>query len=722
MKTPDKKFNEEALRKKIREQLEKEHSEKNQFLDETLSEDEIAAHEDDESYYLEIYLRNKLEDEVYSKYPEFVECGNHLDQIKWLTPLELSKEYEFFPIEYTFFARLKNKLFRQKRVKVPDNPEIAKMIVVFREDLEKNAKERIQSYKDHLKENEIAYRSEKEKRILEEERERFYNSLKGYHKYKNHIAETKWMTAEEFDAQDEFTDRVYTIKDKIKYGFLFAAILSIIIVGITLLVNVFEEDAQNGYVLIDTANKKASLYIDQNLAVGFTPGVAYPVNAGIHEIALISPDFKTEPNFQQVDIARGDTTKISFKLTLINGNSGIVRINVPFEDASVYADGEFKGTIQTSSLLSLPVGDHSVAVKKSNYIASPRLHTFSLNAGDTIDLDFRMIQSTISQSSSSRSSAINLGLITINSNIKDAEIILNGHKTGFTTDYILQKIPLGQHIIRVEKDGHKVYPEEQVVLLSQNDRQAKVDFTLTSTTKYVTIQVKPHGALIFIDGKEAAKGTFRGSLALGEHTVTFEDIKNYKNPGKKKINVTKEGKDRFEFVYGSDLYFEISPLAVKPSSSVVRTSSGYILKGINFKANSINGPDLITNDIINQDIWNLGFAFQYKNPPGSDAIYVRFEVPNDLNISNDIKLKLWLYKTDQDYPLAISSISEYMVVFNNRIILDKKTPRYNISQISENNYEEISIANYIKPGNNILLISCTPNNTQFLNLWKIVIK
>ena len=647
MNKTDKKFNEEALRKKIREQLQKEHSEKKEFLKESPEHKDLRDQEEDESYFLEIYLRNKLEDEVFSQYAEFVECGNHLDQVKWLTPLELSKEYEFFPIEYTLFARIKNKLFGRKKVKIPENPEIVKMIEEFRENLENNARERIQKYKEYLEKNEIAYRSEKEKRILEEEKERFYNSLKGYFKYKNHIGETTWLTVEEFEAQDEFTDRVYTRNEKIKIGFTSAGILAFIVVSLVFLVQFFDDGPWNGYILVETSNIKTSLYIDQNLAVGFTPGNAYPVSVGSHEITVISPNYVSNPLFHSVEIQKGDTTRISFDLTLINGNRGTVRLDVPSEDAGVYVDGEFKGTMQTSRVLNLPVGDHSVTVKKHNYIANPRLHTFSLNAGDTVDLSFRLIQSRVSETSKPRSSTLNLGLIEINSNIRDAKIILNGNNTGFTTNYILQKIPFGQHIIRLEKEGYKVYPSEQVVVLSQNDRQAKVDFTLTSTTNNVTIQTRPRDAAIFVDGKEVGKGVFRGALSFGEHTVTFSDIDNYKNPGPQKIRVTKDGQDRFEFTYGSEIYFEIAPGYIKPANSGVRTSSGYILKGINFKTNSINGPDIITNSFINKDVWNLGFAFQYKSPPGNDAIFIRFEVPNDLHLTNDILLRLWIYSTEE---------------------------------------------------------------------------
>jgi hypothetical protein len=456
--------------------------------------------------------------------------------------------------------------------------------------------------------------------------------------------------------------------------------------------------------------------------MGFTAGVPYPVDEGTHEIALLSPEFKTEPGFHKVEIAIDDTVVIKFKLIKVNGNSGVVRLNVPAVDAGVYVDGEFKGTVERSKILSLPVGDHSITIKKPDYIANPRLHTFSLNPGDTIDLSFRMIQLMSSAGRSEPVSSLNLGLIEINSNVSGAEIYLDGHKTGFSTDHVLQKIPLGQHILKVEKDGYKVYPEEQVVNLTQNERTARIDFLLTSLTRNITILVKPRSANIIINGVNMATGIYRGPVALGENEVSFNDIENYISPGKQNIVVTRDGPDRFEFAYINDLQFEIKPGSVISSASDVRVSTGYILSGINFKANATNGPDVILNPTINENVWNLGFAFQYRNPPGNDAIFIRFELPNDFVVSDDVKLKLWLYGTNNNYPLIIGGKSEYLLAMNNRIIFDNKTPRNNISQISANNFEEYSIKDFLKPGVNNLIISCTSNNTRFMHLWKIIIR
>jgi len=721
MSPAGKKFDEDVLRKKIREQLEKEHSEKQLKKQTQASSEQLAAREEDESYYLEIYIRRKLQEEVYTKYPEFIKCGNHLDQMKWLTPLELEEEYEFFPLEYTFWSRFRRKASAGKNVKIPDTPEILHMIEEFRDEIESDAQERVEKYRTHLKENQQKSQSGQEEKIFVEEQDRFYSSQKGYSKYKNHIGETTWMTAEEFEAQEEYTDRVYSRREKIRISGIVIFIVILLSISVYSVIDILSPDSKKGYLVVGLNKSKASLYINHSLAVGFTPGNAYPLNEGEHEISIISSGFKTDPGYQTVDISKGDTTRIIFNLIPLGGETGIVSLNIPFDDASIYADGEFKGTAKQNRLLALPLGDHTITVKKPNYIASPRLRTFSLNAGDTINLDFRLSKARSKNATAAIHSTINLGLIAVNTNVNGAQITLNGNNTGFESDYILQKIPYGQHIISVQKEGYKVYPKEQVVRLSQNERQARVNFTLTSTTGLVTIVVHPDNAPIYIDGKEASKGNFSGSLALGEHTISFGEVNGYKKPANETINISSEQQNRFEFRYGSNIQLEVKPGYASPSSSV-RVSSGYIMSGVNFKANSANGPEVVVNKAINENIWEMGFAFQYKNPPGSDAVFIRFQAPSDLNVTEEIKLKLWLYSTNEDYPLVIGGKPEYKVIFNNIIIVNGATPKYTIDQISENNFEEIPLSKHLKSGINSIIISTGSDNSRFMEFWKAEIR
>lgn len=723
MNKSDKKFDEEALRHKIREQLHRDHKRRQEVKKETETPAEILSRRDeDESYYLEIYIRRQLQEQVYSKYPEFVKCGNHLDQIKWLTPLEMEEEFEFFPLEYTFWERLKIKLTGRYKVKLPKTAEIQKMIAEFREEIENDARERVQAYRNHVKENQKNISDDIEKRIFEEEQDRFYSKQKGYYKYKNHLNETAWMTKEEFEDQDEYIDRVYTPREKMFRSILYITGIIVMFFGVYFISDYLGSDSQIGYLVVDTGDHKGSLYIDQDLAVGFTPGKPYPIAEGEHIVTVISSGFVTDPGFMKVKINVADTSRISFNVKAIEGNKGYVRLKVPFPDAGIYVDGEFKGTIQEGNLMALSEGDHTITVEKDNYFSMPPVHTFALKSGDTLDLRFSMTPRRTGENDKPFNASINLGLISVNANVRGAQIILNSQQTGFQTDYILQKIPFGQHVIRVEKEGYTVYPKEQIIRLSQDNRQVKVDFTLTSTTKNVVLTVHPKTATIYINGNEAGVGRFEGALPLGEHKITFSDVDHYKNPGTKTITVQNDGPARFEFKYGSDVDFTASPGYIEPAGSNVRISEGYILNGVTFQESSSNKPDVVINEKNGRKVWNMGYAFPYKNPPGMDALLMRFQAPNDLFLLDDINLKLWIYNTDDNYPLVLSGKSQYRVILNNAVVTENRVPRYSINQIAENRFEQINISKFIKPGFNSLIISTGNDNTRFLQLWKVTVE
>ena len=134
------------------------------------------------------------------------------------------------------------------------------------------------------------------------------------------------------------------------------------------ILNYLSPDSRKGCVVVSLNKSKVGVYIDHSLAVGFTPGNAYPIDEGEHEIAVISTGYKTDPGYQLVDISVGDTTKINFNLIPLAGETGIVKLNVPINDAGIYADGEFKGTAKQNRILALPVGDHTITVIKPNYI------------------------------------------------------------------------------------------------------------------------------------------------------------------------------------------------------------------------------------------------------------------------------------------------------------------------------------------------------------------
>ena len=723
MSTSDRHFNEDELRRKIREELERKHKERTRSRSEKepLDQARPLAQPQAESYFIENYIRRLLQEEVYGAHPEFVKCENHLQQVKWLTPLEMENEFEFFPVEPGFWQRLRDKWFgKNATADIPDTPEINTMMQHLREEFEEDAQKRIALYKEHLLKAKEAVHDELERKIFEEEQDRFYSKLKGYHKYKNHIGETAWMTREEFENQDEFIDPVYSPREKAIRSLLYIGGLSIVTALLYWGFQTFKKDVPKGYLRVDTGGVKASLYIDNELAIGFSPGEPYVVEEGEHRVRLIASGYEAQPDSHLVIISPMDTLNIAFILKPVSGNRGFVHINARQKEAEIYVDGTFSGVLGDTPWLQLRPGDHTITLKLDNYQPSPAFHTFSLKEGDTIDVRFAMRPGR--GTSGAKISASSFGLIDVSSNVPGARIFLNGRPTGFQTDYVLQKIPFGRHVVRVELENYKTYPKEQVVVINQDNRRGAVEFTLSATLRPVVIDVQPPGAPLFLDGKELSKGRFAGKLPLGRHTVSFGDMPGYYTPPPQTITVTDELENEFKFSYGVRLNVHVSPTGTRDDFNSLRVIPGYITKGIEFNRSTSNGPDVIDMPGGLGKAWHMGFAFQYRNPPGSDALAIYFYVPSPMTITRDIKLKLWLYSTKESYPLVIGGKARYRVILNNSIVRDHFTVKNTLDKAGELRYETVTLSKYIKPGQNKLIISTADDNTVFWNLWKAALQ
>jgi hypothetical protein len=714
-------FDEEALRKKIREELEREHKLRQENQPES-SKSPISK-EETKSDVFEHLLREEIEAEVYSKYPEFIRCENHLNEVRWLTPLELDSDYEFYPTSESRFERFRKKIFKS-RPSVPDSPEIREMLENYRKDLEEDARERIATYREtmsqKLKSSRQNERSEMEARLFQEEQERFYGSLKGYKKYKNHAGETRWMTKQEFENQDEFIDRVYNSKELMvrRLGWISAGLL--LIAAAWLVFTMLPSGDSPGYLIVEMEDADAHLYVDQNPAFGFAPNKAYPIPAGSHEIMVHRSGFVADPASQNIVFTPDDTVRLSVSFTKQKSEAvGVVNIESPVKEAGIFVNGEFKGSLGNNPYLHLPEGEHTIALRMQGYITDPAQQFISLASGDTVSLRFRMISGSRENNGYA---ATSFGLIEVSSNVKDADIYLNGQYTGHKTDYVLQKVSLGQHIISVKKEGYVVYPEEKTARLTTGEKTAQVNFNLTSTTRQVTIRTVPGKGEIFINGKSAGKGTFTGSLPIGEHRVTFGDIEAYRNPGSRLVDISEDGENDFTFYYITDLQIQFEPGESSGNEYAGSVSTGHILEGISYKASSQVGPEIRKNETVDADIWYLNYAYQYRNPPGSDAVTFRFRLPETLEITKTINLKLWIYRTGDNYPLTLKGRSAYRIIINKGIVVSSSVPENDVRRISEERYEEIPINEFLKSGYNTVTVSTAPDASAAVVLWKVSVE
>jgi len=719
-------FNEEDLRNKIREELEREHQSRVTSSRRETDREQAEFEKKDEihrSELIENYLRQQVEDEVYSSYPEFIRCENHLNEVRWFTAHELADEYEFYPVVETWWDRFKARFSRSGESEVPDTAEIRSLMAQYREEIRLDAEARAAESRSFRQNSGLAAADSLEKKIYEEELDRFYQGKKGYKKYRNHLGEVRWLTAAEVEKAEESLEEVITSRELAqRYALWLAGVLLILVAG-WFTVSRFDEVVPKGFMLISLNEPRAQLYVDHQLAAGFQPDQAYTLPIGAHFISVLLPGYKSQPAEQKVHLAENDTIRLSFRLEAETlSNAGLVLIESDLSEARVFTDGNFRGYVKDNRQLLLAEGGYTITLEDPGYEISPPSRLVEVKAGDTLSIRFSASSRQKRTGMRTSETVINTGLIEVHSSVPGAEIYLDGKLTGLKTDYVLQRIPFGQHVVRLEKEGYKVYPLERVIRLSDDQKQARLDFTLTSTLRRIELNTQPVSGKIFINNKELGEGRVIASLPLGEHTLRFGPLEHYAAPAEQKIIITDNSPENLQFTYRSAFSTRFTPAGVAPNPTLGSINTGYILEGLNFKNSVEYGPEIQQDKILNVAAWLLGFAFQYRNPPGKDALLLSFQVPENLNLQEDIHLKLWIYSTGLNYPLAIKGKSYYQIYLNGVKFREEILPGHSQAQAGETAFDSFIINNVLRRGSNRILISTTDQTTAHLVLWKVVVE
>jgi len=713
---------EQELRNKIQSKLEEEYR-KQKVRQKTQKKTEQPTQQTNGEFVDEAWLRHELTNEIASRYPEFVRCENHLNEVRWLTPLELERDYEFYPVEESRWQRFKKRLTGKEKLVDNGNSAVRQRIEKLRPEIEAEIHKRREEFLAEKEKARQELTGDMERKIYEEEMDRFYRNKPGYRKYKNHLGETKWMTKEEYLAQDEYFDEVPTPRQ------IFIRRVSVT-VFVLLMVAFFwwaysyysASGGNRAYIKVNMNENRALIYVDKNLAIGFHPGEPYPLEAGEHEISVRLAGFESTPKSQRVFVDKGDTVTVEFNLQEVHyQNTGVVEILSAAKDAAVMVNGEFQGTLANQRYFVLPAGAYTITLEKRGYVSNPPQRVVRLQPGDTLKAAFRL-RPRKKKIKNAAQASLNTGLVEVRSNVKNADIILDGQPTGFKSDYVLQRIPFGKHLIRLAKKGYRVYPEEIMVKISAKQKRAVAVFTLTSLFRQVTLQTVPVEGTIFVDGKQVGVGRVKLSLPLGTHKLDFSTVPQYKKPQVTSLNITKEGRDQFIFNYRLNYKIVFSVDKILPNKEQGSVASGYLLNDDRFRQSIKVGPEIKQNAAINGKVWSLGFAFQYRNPPGQDALILNFNIPDNVDLTEPLHLKIYGYQSHDDYPLVIKGKAYYRIDINNMKLRKEVLPKYTEDQIGEDHYDAFLINEFLHPGFNRIMIATTKRTTARLTLWKVVIQ
>jgi len=580
------------------------------------------------SLSLKRHLREIVESELFSQHRQFIKCTNHLGETKWLTETEIEDQHEFYPHTPTFFEKLIKKDTR--KLKIPKTKAVDEYLSNLKAELSSDIEKRIQN--DLEKRNKVREKI-KIKQDLESKdalNNDYYKTHPDYKLYENHLGERRWLTAEEYENQDEYTLEIIPFTRKIfsALKWVVPIILAVIIGGYFLkpdLVN----PTYRGYLKVESNEPLGQLYIDHILKLGLSLDKPIRLPEGTYRISYRKAGFDSSPAFHSVTINQRDTIKIFFSLTSIETeNIALIKLQSSDPNAKVFVENNFYGLAKDNSKITLNPGKYRIALKKENYATVPPFVDITLNKGDSVNLSFTYAdRSNIRQ----RVSDDDNGLIEVTSNTPNSPIFINGEYSGFNTDYIFNKLPFGTYIVSVQKDGYVTEPKNKSVRLSDLDAYQNVHFVLKKAVINITLNTTPVNGKIYLNDKQVGEGHWQGGLTPGKYKLHFGSVDSYHSPEPLTIEVDEGKKTAYTFQYAPTFSLAWSPLGLLPKNASGNIQIGYVDEDQVFHSDPNNGPEIIISEEIGEKVWLLAYAFAYRNPPENDAIVFTFDVPSTID-------------------------------------------------------------------------------------------
>ena len=172
------------------------------------------------------------------------------------------------------------------------------------------------------------------------------------------------------------------------------------------------------------------------------------------------------------------------------------------------------------------------------------------------------------------------GSILVSSNIKGAQIFLNGKITGQLTNDSFDSLETGRYVVSVTKDGYQADLDSITVDITRNYQTELLFFNLRPIYQPVrpniTIETIPVAGNIYIDGELVGVGKVSREFVLGRHIVFFGAVKNFRTPPEREIVLTQQNPIE-------NMIVEYSRRLGNASFALVPGKEGQVIEGKNFQ-------------------------------------------------------------------------------------------------------------------------------------------
>lgn len=237
----------------------------------------------------------------------------------------------------------------------------------------------------------------------------------------------------------------------------------------------------------------AIVFLD-NERVGTVPFKSNEISSGQHRLKITKKLYKTYE----------ETIVISD--SLVNTLNPQMQANFAettlktMEGAEIYIDGELKG--KGSWRGPLESGEYTVECKMAGHRPTSQVVRITPNTQSVIEL---------------RQPSPIYGSLEITSSPSNADVSINGKEMGQTPLFINNNLLIGSHKVTVRKQNYK--EETKTVEVKENETE-NMSFKL-NTMGYFTINSKPSGAVIMINGENKGTTPYKCEMASGDYQIVL---------------------------------------------------------------------------------------------------------------------------------------------------------------------------------------------------------
>lgn len=426
-----------------------------------------------------------------------------------------------------------------------------------------------------------------------------------------------------------------------------------------------------------------------------------------------------------------------------------VSVESNIHGAAIFIDGKRTKFDTNAMINTLTAGDHQISIYKPGYTTG--VENIVVQKGDTakvviyLEVDPKYLEIEQAQRPDSipfvenepiytpgaapRSAAAvkrDVTSLFINSNVSELMIKVDGKPTPYEINRVIELISEGSHIIEVEKPGYRAEPAYAVIDLKKGAKTQYLTFEmLRENPLALTIRTEPVDGDIFINEILMGHGqTLQQYQIAGNFRISFGKVRGFKTPveefaqlSEREPSITIIGK----YLPIIDILVSIQVSGQVESHGVKAIETGYYYPNTGGVPSKEFGPDLKLQALVNQYVYELGYAFGRRNPPGSDYLELVFDLPDNFNKNKVLQLTLRGAGSDDTYLLNLSKQTDIAVEINGRMVADNYKPMNNINRDGTFGNDTWAISEFLRIGENRIMIRTTEVNKCYYYLHKIEI-